>query len=132
MSDARADAVRRACDALGRRDLRAVLDELDPDVEVSPLVSVWQRSYRGHTGVEQWWRDVSELWEEFSIRPDDFRDLGDDVLLVRAHWHGRGKGNATGIDGPTALVIRFRNQKATSVDGYLDDAHAMRAVEQRG
>jgi ketosteroid isomerase-like protein len=129
VSEANVGVVQRALDAVSRRDLDALLEELDPNVEVHPFVSVWQRTYRGHAGIEQWSKDTAELWEEFSLRPRGFRDLGDDALLVLAQWRGRGKGSAPAIDGPAALVIRFRNGKAASIDVYLDEASALKAVE---
>jgi ketosteroid isomerase-like protein len=131
VSEPNIGVVQRAFDAIGRRDLDAVLEEVDPNVELHPFVSVWRRTYRGHAGIEQWSKDVAELWEEFSVLPRGFRDLGDDALLVLAQWHGRGKGSTTAIDGPAAVVIRFRDGKAASVDVYLDEAHALKSVELR-
>jgi ketosteroid isomerase-like protein len=127
----RIGVVRRAFDALARGDQQALLDELDPNVELHPFVSVWQGTYLGHDGIEQWWRDVAALWEEFRVDPVDFRDLDAQTLLVLAQWRGRGKGSATAIDGPAALVIGFRGGKAASVDVYLDEAQALKSVELR-
>jgi ketosteroid isomerase-like protein len=130
MSD-RIGVVRRAFDAIARRDQQALLDELDPSVEIHPLVSVWQRTYRGHEGIEQWWGHMAGLWEEFSFHAFDFRDLDEETLLVLAQWRGRAKGSATAIDGPAILLIGFRAGLIGSVDAYLDEAGALKAFEVR-
>ena len=132
MSEPEIESVRRAFDAIARRDVRALVDEADPEIEFHPLLSVWQRNYRGHAGVEQWFNDVAEQWEEFNARIDGVRELDDGGLLVRTYWHGRAKGSPTEIHGPGALVIHFRAGKATSLDVYLDEAHALKALEPDG
>jgi len=120
--------VRQALDAVGRRDLPALLKQVDTDVELRPLLTVWPQTYRGHEGIEQWWRDVGELWDDFSIEPEDFRDLGGGTLIVRVRWSGRPKGASAKLDGPAVAVVRFRETKAVSVDIHLDEAHALRAM----
>jgi ketosteroid isomerase-like protein len=129
VADRRIGVVLRALDAVGRRDVQAVLDEVDPDVELHPFVSVWQRRYEGRAGIEQWLRDIGELWEGYTVAAHDFRDLGADTLLVLGQWRGRGKGAATPLDGPLALLVAFRAGKVASVDVHLDEASALKAFE---
>jgi ketosteroid isomerase-like protein len=132
VGDPRIGVVQRALDAVGGRDVRAALDEVDPDVELHPFVSVWQRTYAGRAGIEQWLRDIGELWDGYSVSAHDFRDLGGDTLLVIGQWRGRGKGAATMLDGPCALLIAFRAGKIASVDVHLDEARALKAFESPG
>jgi ketosteroid isomerase-like protein len=122
------DVARQVLDAVGRRDLPAILEHVDADVELHPLLTVWQRTYRGREEIEQWWRDVGELWDDFSIEPEDFRDLGGGTLVVRVRWRGRAKGASAELDGPAVAVMRFRDTKAVSVDIHLDEARALRAI----
>ena len=49
MSADRIEVVRQVLDAVGRRDVQAILDNVDSDVELQPLLSVWRQTYRGHT-----------------------------------------------------------------------------------
>jgi ketosteroid isomerase-like protein len=122
------EVVRQALEAIGRRDLPAILEHVDADIELHPLLSVWPRTYRGRNGIEQWWQDVGELWEDFNIETEGFRDLGEGTLLVRVRWRGRARGASTEVDGPAAAVVRFRGDKAASVDIYLDEAQALQAI----
>jgi ketosteroid isomerase-like protein len=120
--------VRQALDALGRRDLPGLLEHVDADIELHPLLSVWPRTYSGRDGIEEWWRDVGELWEDFTLEPEAFRDFGDGNLLVRVRWRGRAKGATAELDGPAAAVVRFRTDKVTSVEIHLDEAQALQAI----
>jgi ketosteroid isomerase-like protein len=121
------ETVRRGLDALSRRDLEALVAEADPEVEFHPLLSVWQRNYRGHDGVRQWWSDVADQWEEFAAEIVDWRDLGDGALLVNTQWRGRGKQGSIEVAGPGALVVRFRDGRALTVDVYHDESFALAA-----
>jgi transcription termination factor Rho len=103
------DLARRAIDAIARDDLSELLKQVHDDVELHPLVSVWERTYRGHAGIEQWRRDRDELWEEFGVWADGVRDLNDHTVLVVAHWRGRARG-AGEMGGPVASVVSFRGE----------------------
>ena len=131
MSEQRIEVVRRALDALDRRDLPGLLEQVDPSFELNPLVSVWPQPYRGRDGIEEWWRDLDGLWDEFTMHADDFRDLGDDTLLVLVHWSGRPKGGDTEVAAPGAALVRFRGDKPVAADFYLDEARALEAFGAR-
>jgi ketosteroid isomerase-like protein len=122
------EVVRQALEAIGRRDLSAILERVDAEVELHPLLSVWPQTYRGREGIEQWWRDVGELWEDFEVETEGFHEVGNETLVVRLHWRGRARGGATEVDGPAAAVVRFRGAKVAFVDIHLDEAHALRAI----
>jgi hypothetical protein len=62
MSQENADVLRRAVDAYNRRDLEALCEELDPDVEWRPalpvLLAASATAYRGHEGMAEMFRDL--------------------------------------------------------------------------
>src|SRR5437868_3043543 len=128
MSADRIEVVRQVLDAVGRRDVQAILDNVDSDVELQPLLSVWRQTYRGHDGIEEWSQGVGELWDSFSVEPEGFRDLGEDTIVVRLRWRGRAKGASTELDGPGAAVVRFQADKVISVDIHLDEHAALRSM----
>jgi ketosteroid isomerase-like protein len=128
VSEEKIHVVRKVMDAISRRDLPALLEHLDADVRLYPLMSAWPQTYRGHDGVEQWWRDVGQLWEHFGVRPESFRDLADGSLLVQISWRGRGTGAVAELEGPATAVIRFHDTKVASMEIHLDEAHAMRTI----
>jgi ketosteroid isomerase-like protein len=120
-----------ALDAISRRDLTALLALLAPEIELRPLMSVWQQSYRGHEGIERWWRDVAALWESFEVRADDFRDVGDDAMFMRIEWRGVGKGTGNEVEGPLTGIARFAGDKVLVLEIFIDEARALASVSRR-
>ena len=115
-------------DAFSRRDLPTILDHVEDDFELNPLISVWQRNYRGREGVEQWWHDVAEVWDEFAIEGTEFRRIDDQTLLVVVSWSGRATGGSVDLAGPGAALVRFRGERPVSASVYVDEASAVRAA----
>jgi ketosteroid isomerase-like protein len=132
VEEERIEVVRRAMAAVSRRDVAAFIEDVAPDCELHPLMSVWPQPYRGHDGIERWFRDLAEVWDEFTVEPESFRGLGDDTLLVRMRWRGRGRGSEAELDGPSAALWRFRGELVVSARIYPDEARAMQAFEAEG
>ena len=130
MTDTQVATVRLALDAISRRDLPGLLDLLDPEIELRPLMSVWERSYRGHDGIERWWRDVAELWDSFEVEADDFRDVADDAMLLHIQWHGVAKGSGNEVEGPLAAIARFAGEKVVLLEIFIDEARALASLSR--
>lgn len=124
-------AVERAIDAIGRRDVAAIVEQVDESVEIHPLVSVWQATYHGHSGVEQWARDVTELWDEFSVSMLSARELDRQTLLVSVEWRGLARGTSTEMSGPGAALVRFRADKVVAAEFHFDEQRAVEANEAK-
>jgi ketosteroid isomerase-like protein len=91
------DVAKRAVDAFNRRDVDDLLAELaTPDFEWygAAVTALGSEEYRGRKGIERLDRDWSENWEELQNVADEFRDLGDRVLVL-GRLEGRGKGSRT-------------------------------------
>jgi hypothetical protein len=78
MSQENVDAFNRGIDAANRRDLAALLEEVDPQVEwhaVLPMLG-GDAVYRGHEGVREFLRD---MWGAFAVtrRVLAYRDPND-------------------------------------------------------
>ena len=62
MSQENVEVLKRAFDAINRRDAEALLSELDPEVEWHPAILMAmggkQTVYRGHDGVRESVRDL--------------------------------------------------------------------------
>jgi ketosteroid isomerase-like protein len=93
VSESPRDAVARGFEAWNSGDVEMLLATLDPEI-------VWEPSgafpgigtrYEGHDGVRAFWREFMAPWESMSIRATEVRDLGEDVVLVRVLFHGRGR-----------------------------------------
>jgi ketosteroid isomerase-like protein len=132
MSQENVEAFKRAgVDAINRRDVEALLEGLDPEVEWHPGVLVpfegEARVYRGHERVRQMVGDLFEALAEFHVRYSEIRDLGDRIVAIgRVRTRGRESGVET--EAPFAAVTDFRNGKATQVRTYLDPKEALEAA----
>ena len=108
---------RRAVDAYNRRDVDGLFAELaTPDFEWYPGIvrALDGGGYRGREGVDRFAADTSENWAELQIIAEEFRDLGDRVLVL-GRIRGRGKGSATAVpSGLSSRAIRWVPAIATA------------------
>ena len=68
MSQENVDAVRRFVDAYNRRDIEAMLEELDPEVEWHPAILALVEGEATVTGDTRACASGSETWTRFSTR----------------------------------------------------------------
>src|SRR5436305_12523307 len=127
MSQAYVEIVKRMTDAFNRRDVDAWMECATPDCELLPAMprAVERAGYRGLTGVETYVGEITESWEEYRLVPDEFRDLGDSVLML-GRIEVRGKGSGTPVDAPFGAISEFRDGKVLRLRGFLDHGEALR------
>jgi ketosteroid isomerase-like protein len=90
----------------------------------------WQdrgRQFPRAGGIEAYFADQSNAWERVSIVSDEFRDLGDRVLVL-GRTAGRGKGSGVEVDAPMGTVLDFRDGKISHIRAFLDHGEALRAA----
>ena len=120
MSRDRVDVAKRVTDAYNRRDVDGLFAELaTPDFEWYPAIVRaldGGGGYRGREGVEQFAADTRENWEEFQSIPEEFRDLGDRVLVL-GRLKGRGKGSGAPVDHAIRGHLRFSRRQGLALPG---------------
>jgi hypothetical protein len=126
------DSLRRGYEAFNRRDMKALLAFFDPDATWIPSSSAWGagRTYRGHEGVAQLFEDVERDWEEFEAHPQEFRQVGD-LILVLGRVHAIPKGGGREIRAPTAWIWEMRDGKGLRLQAYTDPRRALEALGVR-
>src|SRR5215468_4804359 len=84
MSQQDVDVVKALFAAFAKRNLDAAAGLLDRAVEIRPglVGGLEARVYRGLPGNEQFWSDIDAAWAEFRVEAEEFRDLGDRVLVL--------------------------------------------------
>jgi ketosteroid isomerase-like protein len=111
MSQENVEAVKSLFTAFAERDVDAAAKVMHPEVEIRPaIVGGPERTvYRGVDGNRR-------FWSEFVIEVEEFRDLGDQVLVLgRATARGPGSGisldQAGGwvADLRGGMILRFRS-----------------------
>ena len=130
MSQENVELCYRVYDALNRRDLDAVLDLMDDEVEFKPILVAVEGGYRGHAGVRRWWDNIFDGVPDYRIHVDEMRDLGDLTLAaLRAHGHGSSSG--VPVEQRLSQVIEWRRAKAVRLESFRSEAEALEAVGLR-
>ena len=103
------DIVRAVFDAFASRDLDRVAELISEDMEfhaVTAEVAGREGPYRGHAGMELYFADVDQIWDEINLTPLDFEQVGDVILVTGRVW-ARGSGRV--IDSSTGWLFRVRD-----------------------
>jgi ketosteroid isomerase-like protein len=129
MSRENVDMARRGIDAFNRRDLAEFAEIITADYEWvgAFLGAVEGGSYRGLQGLRRYFLEAVETWEEFSVSGEDFRDLGDMVLIV-GRMRGRGRNSKVELDTEYTMIAEFREGRIARSRSYLDHDEALRAA----
>jgi ketosteroid isomerase-like protein len=131
MAEENAEVLARAVDAYNRRDVEALLNELDPAIEWLPAVPglfvEGGHSYRGHDGIRQMLRDFADVLDEVHFDYDEIRDLGERVVAIGS-VRVRGKASGLETESPYACVGEIRGGRGVRLQGYLDPDEALAAA----
>ncbi len=132
MSSENVEIAKRGIDAFNRRDVEALADVVTLDFEWFPALPSTVEGerfsgYRGREGIETYFEDVRSTWEGLRVLADEFRDLGDSILLL-GRADGRGRGSGVEVDMPLGVIYDFRDGRISRVRTYLDHDEALRAV----
>jgi ketosteroid isomerase-like protein len=107
----------------------AALAELyDPEVEWVPVPQglLAGGSYVGYEGIRRFWADFVSAWDEIVAEPQEFRDVGNDRVVITMRV--RGRMHEIEIDEVWSAIWTLRNgrivrsQAFTSEDGALEAA----------
>jgi ketosteroid isomerase-like protein len=132
MGDGNVEAFKRGVAAYNGRDVDALLDELDPELEWHPVLPVLLGGettvYRGHEGARDLIGDVDRAFADFQIEIDEVRDLPGDRILASGRMRARGKASGAPTESPLSYVVDFRNGKVIRVRSFLDRAEALEAA----
>ena len=128
------EIAKRVIDAFNRRDVDAILEFVNQDVEWFPAMPVTfgGGALRGREGIESYIREVSDTWEEYRVVGQDFRDLGGEEVLVLSRIEGRGAGSGGLVDAAMGQIFDFRDGKIARVRTYLDHGEALKAAGLAG
>ena len=129
MSQENVEAFKRIIDAANRRDVEAILAELDPEFEyhaVLPLLG-GEAEYRGDEGMRAFLREVWDVLDDTHFDFPEIFDAGDRLLAI-GHFRARGKVSGVATETPFAHVGEFKDGKAVRLQGFLDAQEAREAA----
>jgi ketosteroid isomerase-like protein len=130
MSEANLDLARKAVAAFNRRDVAALVELTTDDFEwVTWTGTVEPTVYCGADGLATYFRDA-DVWQVLNLEVDEFRDLGDRILVVGT-FHARGGGSGIEIHAPYYSAFFLREGKLARVLSFQTEADAREAAGLR-
>jgi ketosteroid isomerase-like protein len=121
--------VRRCYEFWAKRDYRFVQEIAHPEFsidlsrnELNPDV------YHGYDGFLRWVESVEEIWDQFTVTPEEFIDAGDDRVLVMVRMRAKAKGDGPDVDQPLAQVCTMQDGRLVRHETYWDRDAARQAV----
>ena len=102
------------------------------DVEFVPAVAaaVEGGSVRGRDEVRAFFENLNEIWETFHVEPGEFREVGDQVLML-GRVTAKGRGSGLELDQPMFSVIWFSDGKIARMQSFLDEGAALATAERK-
>jgi len=123
--------VRRFYDALGRRDLAAVLSVLDARIEWTEAErfpyygGTW---YGPQAVLDNLLRPLAGDWDEFSANPHEFIAEGDRVVSLGS-YSGKYKKTGRSFSAAFAHIWTVRGGKLAKFDMHTDTAKVLEAIQ---
>jgi hypothetical protein len=85
--------------------------------------------YEGRGGIERFWAEALEIWEELRIEDPEVID-GDERALMLGRLIAQGRGSGAVIDQEIAWEIEVRDGMASRIQTRLDPDEARREFER--
>lgn len=128
MSQENVEVVRRGIEAFNRQDLTAGLTLWSTDAELD-----WSRSngplkgvYRGHHGLETFWKEFWSKFEAVVIEPHGFTQTGSQVVVSNtAHMRGR---DGIEVIAKSTFVFTVEHGLTTRLRMFQGQAEALEAA----
>jgi ketosteroid isomerase-like protein len=100
---------------------------LHPATEVRDHDILDASDYRGHAGVTQWLGDWATAWSEYTLKPSEYIDAGDHVVVV--FWmNATGRGSGVRVERRDAMVCQVHDGQIVRIDYYNNRDEALKAM----
>ena len=121
--------MREVWDAFSREDDETAIALIHPDAVIVPFGAALEgKQYAGHDQILQWMNhDIRESWERFPTVPQEFRKVGDRIL-VYGWWRARGRDSGVELDVAATWVVDVRDGKIAFWRTFTDRDEAHRFV----
>lgn len=107
-------------------DTTRVAELFDPEVEIHPPGGpIGGSVQRGYQGVVRNWRDLLGTFDEFLIDPLEFREAGEQVVVIQRNV-GRMRGME--VDEMSSVLFTLRDHRITRIDVFASREGALEAA----
>jgi uncharacterized protein len=127
MSQENVEVVRRAWEAIDRRDNESLFALYDQNIVWCSHYGPISGSYLGHEGVRQFFREWTDALETFRARAEEFIDAGDFVVVGVTVW-ARGRGSGVEAEMTQGHLCTVQNGRLTRVELFESKDRALDAV----
>jgi ketosteroid isomerase-like protein len=113
----------RLRDSYNRRDPEAWVDVWNPDCEWHPFLTArveGDPGYHGHNGMRAWFEDVGEMFEETQVDLEQYRQVGDRLLVV-GRMTARDRVSGEEVSSEVAWVVEPKGERFQR--GWAYDSH---------
>lgn len=119
MPEIHADLINRAYEAMNARDVDAAKAMAAPDIELrTRFTGVAGRAYRGFSGIEQWFADVHEAWEDVEQIPQRFIEVSPERTIAVVRFKARGKASGVEVDQEIAPIFTIRGGRVIGIETH--------------
>jgi ketosteroid isomerase-like protein len=127
MSEENVQLARNAVAAFNRRDVLGLVEMTTDDFQwVTWTGTVQSTVYDGAEGLADYFQDA-DVWEVLNLDVEEFRDLGDRVLVVGT-FHARGGGSGAQLRAPYYSAFFFSEGKLARVLSFRTEGEALEAA----
>jgi ketosteroid isomerase-like protein len=117
-------------DSYNSRDPEAWNEVWNPDAEWHPFLTAREEGdpgYHGHNGMRAWFEDVDEMFERVHVELDQFREIGE-RLLVLGRMRARRRGGPE-VDSEVGWVVEPKGEGFQRGGAYTSHEEAERAAK---
>ena len=114
MSEENVEIVRRALEALDRRDRSAWLALSDEDLEVVPSSDWPEPGVRGPEAAFDWYLQAFDVLQSFRTTDTEFIDAGADKVLLQYRTDVRGRGSGAKVEFATLVRCHHAEREGPS------------------
>ncbi len=111
-------------DAFNRRELDAMLELMDDEVEIEPRIVTLEGAYRGQEGVRRWWSDLLDFLPDYTAEIEELHDLGD-MTLAQVRGIAHGVASTAPIDETWWQSIRWQDGLCIWWRNFASEAEAL-------
>ena len=121
--------IRAGYKALSDDDLDALLEMLDPEIELLTSGSFpdFAPVYRGYDGIRNFWDAIRAPWQWFQLEVERIVE-GEDCAAVAIHFRVRGKGSGVSTNLRQGHALWFRDGRTVKVSTHQSLEEALKAV----
>jgi ketosteroid isomerase-like protein len=130
--DERVELLLTAWRAFEAGEVRAVLEYLDPEVEVfAPPEAGNPGTFHGHEGFLNWVGHWYEAWEDFSQEVVDVEPFGQRCVVADVRQVARGRSAGLELERTVSYVYELRDGKVVYMALFVDEVAARAAAAER-